>query len=135
MARNRKSQSGPVRFGPVLKAGVICTVIVTCCVGYVWQKQQINLLGKQVGQRETRLAELREQNERLNYQRSRLAQPEYLESRIKELNLGLGLPKQNQIWRPVEPAAGPATPASASPNANAPRQYAAERTRTPVTPQ
>jgi hypothetical protein len=128
MARNRKNQSAALRFGPALKAGVICATIVTACVGYVWQKQQINVLADQVRQRETRLVELREQNNRLNDQRATLVRPQYLESRIKELNLGLGLPKQAQIWRPVELAEPGGKPAAG------PRQYA-ERSGAPLNAQ
>jgi len=60
MARNRRNQPAAIRFGPVLKAMLICLVIVLCCVGYVWQKKQINLLSEQIKKSERRLADARE---------------------------------------------------------------------------
>ena len=55
MARNRKNTPASIRLGPVLKAGLACSAIVFVCVGYVWQKKQINVLADQVRQREIAL--------------------------------------------------------------------------------
>jgi hypothetical protein len=41
MARNRKNQSAAMRFGPVLKALLLCLLIGGSGIGYVWQKDQI----------------------------------------------------------------------------------------------
>ena len=103
MARNRKNQSAAIRFGPALKAVLLCLVICGSGVGYVWQKNQIYELGQQIQKRELRLAELREQNEKLKKQLALLRTPAWLEGRAKELNLGLGPPHPSQIRRLVEP--------------------------------
>ena len=68
MARNRKYQSAAIRFGPALKAFLLCLLIGGSGVGYVWQKDQISQLGQQIKKRELQLAELGNQNEKLRKQ-------------------------------------------------------------------
>ena len=104
MARQRYNQSTAIRPGPALKAALICGFIVVCCVGYVWEKQQINVLAEQYGKRETRLRELRNQNDKLKRQLAALLSPAQLDLRVKELKLGLGPPQPTQIWWLSEPA-------------------------------
>ena len=62
MARNRKHQSAAIRFGPALKALLLCARIAGSGVGFVWQKGQINELGQQISKRECNLRQLLEQN-------------------------------------------------------------------------
>lgn len=127
MARNRKHQSAAIRFGPALKALLLCMLIGGSGVGYVWQKTQIYELGRQIKKREMRLAELQEQNKRLRGQFATLRSPPNLEQRARELNLGLVRPQASQIWCLAEPA--PAL------NAGPPRPYAAaQRASTPPLP-
>ena len=104
MARNRKLRSAANRFGPALKAFLLCLLIGGSGVGYVWQKDQIVRLGQQIKNRETRLANVQEQNEKLRKQLATMRSPKFLEMRIKELNLGLGPPDPTQVWRLAEPA-------------------------------
>jgi hypothetical protein len=104
MARNRKHESAAIRFGPTLKALLLCLLIGGAGVGYVWQKDQIYQLGRQITQREVRLRELAAQNEKLSKQLSTMRLPGLLEARIKELNLGLVQPDPSQIWRLPEPS-------------------------------
>jgi hypothetical protein len=104
MARNRKNQSAAIRFGPALKACLACLLIVICCVGYVWQKRQIYELARQIKMREVRLAELRDQNDKLKKQLAVLLSPEKLDQRVQELKLGLAQPRPEAIWRLPEPA-------------------------------
>ena len=68
MARNRKHQSAAIRFGPTLKALLLCLLIGGSGVGYVWQKDQIYKLGQQIKKREVRLRELADNNEKLRKQ-------------------------------------------------------------------
>src|SRR5438093_5402103 len=103
MAKNRKYRSAALRFGPALKAFLLCLVIGGSGVGYVWQKNQIYELGKQIKQRESRLAGLAYQNEKLRNQLATNRLPASLELRIKELNLGLVPPLASQVWRLPEP--------------------------------
>ena len=107
MAKNRKYQAASVRFGPALKAFLLCALIGGSGVGYVWQKSQINELGRQIKLREVRLAELQTQNKKMRDHLSVLRSPIMLKKRIEELKLGLVEPEQTQIWRLPEPAALP----------------------------
>ena len=105
MARNRKSQTAAARFGPALKAFLLCLLIGGTGVGYVWQKDQIARLAQQIRSREIRLSQLEDQNEKLSKQLATMRNPQYLEAQIRKLNLGLVQPQLNQIWRLAEPAA------------------------------
>jgi len=120
MARNRKYQSAAIRFGPVLKAFLLCLLIGGSGVGYVWQKDQIYQLGRQIKKRELRLAELADQNEKLRKQLATMRSPRFLEWRIQELGLGLMPPQPAQVWRLTEPARD-------WPRPEGERQYAAPR--------
>ncbi|HWX20022.1 MAG TPA: hypothetical protein VN578_08965 [Candidatus Binatia bacterium] len=107
MAKNRKSQSAAIRFGPALKAFLLCLVIGGSGVGYVWQKDQIVRLGQQIKSRELRLKALEVQNDKLEKQLGTMRSPGDLEKRIKELNLGLVPPQPAQVLRLVEPPTEP----------------------------
>jgi hypothetical protein len=104
MARNRKYQSAAIRFGPALKAFLLCLLIGGSGVGYVWQKDQISQLGKQIKKRELDLIELGNQNEKLRKQLAAMRSPSFLERRIQELGLGLVPPQAAQVWRLAEPS-------------------------------
>ena len=119
MAKNRKNLPVAIRFGPVVKALLLCLVIGGAAVGYVWQKTQIYELGKQIRSRETDLGKLQDTNKKLRDQLAMLRSPARLEQRARELNLGLGQPLPVNIWRLPEPGALPAR--SAKPGG----QYAA----------
>src|SRR5687767_6851575 len=99
MARNRKTQSAAVRFGPALKAFILCLAIALSGIGYVWQKNQIFQLGQQKKQREVRLKKLQDLNKASRDQLDYLRSYRMLEARVKELNLGLVQPQPQQIWR------------------------------------
>src|SRR4051812_15024582 len=103
MAKNRKHQSAAIRFGPALKAFLLCLLIGGSGVGYVWQKSQIDQLGNQIRKRELHLKDLQSQNEKLRRQIAYMKSPPFLEARIKELNLGLVPPQPSQIWYLKEP--------------------------------
>jgi hypothetical protein len=103
MARNRKYQSAAIRFGPAVKAFLLCLLIGGSGVGYVWQKDQISQLGQQIKKREMRMRELSYQNEKLSKQLATMRTPLFLELRIRDLKLGLVRPEQAQIWRLPEP--------------------------------
>ena len=105
MSRNRKSQSAAIRFGPALKAFLICLLIGGSGVGYVWQKEQIDKLGQGLKRNESRLSVLVRENEMLRKQLANMRSPKFLEMRIKEANLGLVPPQLSQILRLTEPVA------------------------------
>lgn len=120
MARNRKHQSAAIRFGPAVKALLLCLMFGGSGVGYVWQKNQIYDLGLAIRKREHQLAAMKDQNEKLRKQLAMMVSPAYLERRIKELNLGLAPAQPDQIWRLREPV--PAT----TPEARE-REYASQQ--------
>jgi cell division protein FtsL len=107
MAKNRKNQSAAVRFGPALKAFLLCVLIGGSGVGYVWQKSQIKQLADQVTQREQQYKELSQQNQRLRDHLAKLRSPEQLMERVQKLNLGLARPQPNQVWTLAEPVLTP----------------------------
>jgi cell division protein FtsB len=107
MAKNRKNESVVLRFGPALKAFALITVIGGASVGYVWQKGQIDLLGRQIEAREKRLVELRDQNKKLRDNLAMLKSPAMLEARMNKLNLGMVMPQAKDVWRVAEPLPRP----------------------------
>ena len=125
MARNRKNQAAAIRFGPALKAFVLCLLLGGSGVGYVWQKNQIYDLGQQMKKRETTLRGLQDQNEKLRKQLAAMRSPKFLESRVKELNLGLVQPQPGQILRLPEPSAD-------LPKVGQEKQFAAQQARLPL---
>jgi len=122
MAKNRKNQSAAIRFGPALKALLLCFLIAGSAVGYVWQKGQIYQLGRQIRQDESLLMQLRNENQRLDDQLAILRSPIMLDQHARALNLGLGPAQPAQVWRLPEPSAAAGT--------QAPRQFAARQTET-----
>ena len=127
MARNRKYQSAAIRFGPALKAFLLCLLIGGSGVGYVWQKNQIYHLGQQIKKRELHLGALVDQNEKLGKQLGIMRSPKFLEARIKDLNLGLVAPQQSNVWRLPEPLRD-------LPRLGRERQYAAQDGQTQTVP-
>ena len=107
MAGNRKNQSAAIRFGPALKASFLCLLIAGSAVGYVWQKSQIYQLGQDIRQRETRLTQLKNENQKLGDQLAILRSPVMLDQRARELNLGLAPARPAQVWRLPEPSGAP----------------------------
>jgi hypothetical protein len=104
MARNKKNESA-LRPGPVLTALALCGLFVMLGVGYVWYKNQIDLLGRQIKDREIRLAELQRQNKMRRDQLAALCSPVNLDALVKKLNLGLAPPEKSQvIWMVDTPA-------------------------------
>lgn len=129
MARNRKNQSAAVRFGPALKALLLCLFIGGSGVGYVWQQNQLLELGRQKVEKEKRLNTLRVQNGQLARHLAELRSPKALEARVRELNLGLTMAQPTQVVRLLDnapaPAAGPAPVARPTEPQYAKRQTAA----------
>ena len=107
MAKNRKNESVAIRFGPALKAFALIALIGGASVGYVWQKGQIEMLGRQIKEREIRLAELRDQNKKLRDNLAMMRSPAMLEQRMAKLNLGMVTPQAKDVWRVAEPVARP----------------------------
>jgi len=104
MAKNRKHNPAAIRFGPAVKAVLLCLLIGGSGVGYVWQKNQILELNHQFKAQEKRLKEFQSQNQRLNQQRAQLSTQEALEKKIVEFKLGLSLPPSSRVLTLPEPS-------------------------------
>jgi cell division protein FtsB len=105
MGRNRKN--GPAGWlVAAVKATLICGLIGGSAVGYVYQKQQLIALGREIQKSEQQLKSLAEINARLTRTLLTLQSPRYLEERAKELKLGLVQPAQSQILTLTEVPAG-----------------------------
>jgi hypothetical protein len=105
MARNRKNQSGAVRFVPALKAVVLCMLIGGSAVGYVLQKNKIYELGKQLEKREVVLERLRWENRLRSTQLANSQIPQRLAERVRDQKLGLVPPQSGQWILIQEPVA------------------------------
>ena len=106
MAQNRRNQSAAIRFGPALKAFLLCLFIGGAGLGYVWQKNQIFELGQRIRKRELQLEMLKRQNKRMSDKVNFLRSTTELEARVRRLNLGLAPPLPELVLRLVEPVAG-----------------------------
>jgi hypothetical protein len=102
MAKNRKNQAAEIRFGPVLKVVLLCSLICGSAIGYVWQKNEIDRLGRQISVREIKLKQLKNDNKLLADQIAFLHSPVMLDRRAKDLNLGLAPAQPLQVVRLVE---------------------------------
>jgi hypothetical protein len=102
MARNRRNQSAGIRFGPALKALLLCLFLGGSGVGYVRQKNQIYSLADQYKKSELHLEGLRVQNQARIKVLETLQSPRELESRMKTMNLGLVAPRPDQVVHLVE---------------------------------
>jgi hypothetical protein len=101
MARNKKHDSA-LWAGPLLKAVTLCALFAGLGLGYVWYKDQIDLLCRQIKDDEVRLGELQRQNTTKRDNLATLCSPVKLDARVKELNLGLGPPALWQVIRLVD---------------------------------
>lgn len=121
MARNRKHGSA-ARFVPAVKAALLCLLLGGSAIGYVYQKNQILDLGKQIAQKQKTLKSLQDDNVKLNQTLLTLQSGLKLQERVNKLNLGLVQPTQSQILTLVEVPA-PTVPKSEPPDAE--RRWAA----------
>jgi hypothetical protein len=101
MARNRKNDAA-LRVGQVLSAVGLCALFAGLGLGYVWYKDQIDLLGRQIKTHEQRLAVLQGQNKTRRDQLAILSSPGALDARVKKMKLGLGPTDLSQIIRLVD---------------------------------
>jgi transposase len=102
MATNRKSESAAVRLGPAVKAFLLCALIAASGVGFVWQKSQLQALGREITARESVLNDLRRQNRAMRERLDTLCRPSSLDARVRSLGLGLGPPAVTQVIRLTE---------------------------------
>ncbi|MEW6156765.1 MAG: hypothetical protein AB1813_04995 [Verrucomicrobiota bacterium] len=85
-----------------MRALLLCLFIGGSGVGYVWQKEQLNELGRQIKDREIHRDALRRQNESYERALAILQSTRELDLRVKQLNLGLVPPQPEQVVRLVD---------------------------------
>jgi len=117
MAKNRKSQTAAMRFGPAVGALLLCIALAGVGWLYLWQKGQISQLGRQVKERERTLEGIRIQNDKLRESLAGLRKADALKRRVIELNLGLAQPLQGQVESLPEPPAETPPPPIIAPGA------------------
>ena len=83
--------------GTVSRSVLICFCIAAAGVAYVWQKNQINRLGDELGQREKAVRDAGKRTTMLSTQLAQLKSPALLESRCQ--GLGLVAPREQQMVR------------------------------------
>jgi hypothetical protein len=104
MASNRKAQSPAVRFGPALKAFLLCLLIGGAGVGYVNQKNRIHLLSEQMRKLEIVREKQRLHRQALVRKLTALNSSVELEAQVKRMNLDLAPAPPDRIVRlPVAP--------------------------------
>lgn len=108
MARNRRNgaEGGLV---PAAKAALICLLLGVSAIGYVYQKNQIVDLGREIQKGRQRLSSLRDNNSKLQQALQTMQSPTQLDKRVRDMRLELAPPLQSQIMTIVE------VPASTAP--------------------
>jgi hypothetical protein len=104
--KNRRNES--VKLGPAVAAVTLCALFAMLGVGYVWYKSQIGTLGRQIKDRELRLAELQRDNRLRRDQLAQLYSPMALDARVRKLGLPLGPPALTQIVNLIDSPNPPA---------------------------
>jgi len=112
MARNRRTQSGAVRFVLVLKTILICMLIGGSGVGYVLQKKKLHELGRQIARKELALDRLKLENNLRASQLAEMSSPLRLAERIRDQKINLFPTQPGQtIWllepTPAKPPTSP----------------------------
>jgi hypothetical protein len=107
MARKEKKAkaAGPaVPTTGLVLTGLACLFGAVAASGYLWQKSQIQTLGQQIRQYETRLDEAKRRHLTLDRMYAEMCSPAGLEARVKRSKLQIGPPQLEQIvrlWEPV----------------------------------
>ena len=107
-----------IRFGPALKASFLCLLIAGSAIGFVWQKNEIKHLERQIADREKQRDQLIKDNRVMSDQLAAMRSPVMLDQRVRELKLGLAPAQPGQKFLLVEPVSASADKKSS------PQQYA-----------
>ncbi len=106
MLPNRSQPVRASRIGPGMPWLLLLLLGSVAGVGYVGEKYTVYTLGQDKKRYENLLDDACHKTARLRVELDTMQVPRTLESRIKELNLGLVQPQPEQILRLVEPTAG-----------------------------
>jgi len=99
MAKNRKAQAAAVRFGPAVKTFLLCLLIGGAGVGYVSQKNKIQLLSEQMKKLETRREKLLRDRQGLVRKLTMLKSGRELETQVRRMNLDLAPASPDRVVR------------------------------------
>jgi hypothetical protein len=97
MARSRKTQSAELRFGPALKALLICFFIGGAGVGYVYQKDLLNKLSQEKREREEEMNRLQLDNAQKRAHLEQMNSQRQLQERVRRMHPDLMLPTPDQV--------------------------------------
>jgi transposase len=103
MATETKANGKQARFKPAIVAFVFCAFIAASGLGFVWQKRQINDLGRQLKEAEVRLDELRRQNKNRAETLQQFLSPRLLDQKAATMFPDLARPSVDQIFTLPEP--------------------------------
>jgi hypothetical protein len=108
MGRNRKNGSA-TRFVPAVKAALLCLLLGGSAIGYVYQKNQLAEIGKQIDKREKDYVNQRNSNAQTERSLAFSKTQSAIEERMRKWNLNLIAPDLSQILTIVEVPAPTAT--------------------------
>ena len=84
-----------------------CAVLCLAGLGYVWEKRQIHVLGREIKKLETDLEQLKKDNEARRRTYAAMCSPAELDARARKMNLCLSVPHPDQIVKMLEPVMQP----------------------------
>lgn len=107
MAGRKEKKAGLPTMG-LVSIALLCVFGAVVGCGYLWNKGQIDELGKQIRYYEMRLEEARRKRLTLDRTYTAMCSPADLDDRVRRMGLELGPPQPDQIVRlPDAPAAAP----------------------------
>ena len=98
-----RKRVGALKPKTVISSMVVCTALCLAGLGYVWAKTQLWGLSAKIKKLEMSRDELRRGNDALQRTYAAMCTHERLAARVKELQLGLSAPSQDQMIRLLEP--------------------------------
>jgi cell division protein FtsB len=121
MMKNRKTGAVGLRISSILLVILLSGFFSVAGLGYVWHRNRNEQIRAVLRQKHVKLEELRAQNKYLERHLEDLRSFRSLESRARELNLGLVMPLPEQILRLPDWPAGSSATSTASPANREPR--------------
>jgi hypothetical protein len=89
----------------IVAAVAVCLFFGIAGAGFLWNKAQIQALGQQMHQYETRLEDAKRRRMTLERIYAEMCSPVGLAQRVKRMNLEIGPPQPDQLVRLAEPNA------------------------------
>lgn len=99
LENNAGRKGDGVAVAPALAVFCFCLFAGVAAVGYLYQKNQLETLGREIRYKEIHLEDLKAENEKLADLLTRYQTPRYLDMAVKRERLGLVEPREEQILR------------------------------------